>query len=171
MSVNRFRRFALVIGVASAVGALGVPGAALADTSTGSSVDSGSADDLLKAVPPELLEQLGLGGLGGGSPKVQQCNQSTKSGGQGVTETKHIIGRTGPTSFTLNYDTRIQPDKIDVYYQGRLIRSTGYVGDRINKGKGSVVVNVPPGIANYVTVKVTGPESGTVWDYTVNCPR
>lgn len=42
-----------------------------------------------------------------------------------MTETKHILGRTGPTSFTLAYDTRIQPDKIDVYYQGRLIRSTG----------------------------------------------
>ena len=120
---------------------------------------------------PYVTPQFGATRLGGGSPKIQQCNQSTKSGGQGVTETKHILGRTGPTSFTLAYDTRIQPDKIDVYYQGRLIRSTGYVGDRINKGKGSVVVDVPPGIANYVTVKVTGPESGTVWDYTVNCPR
>lgn len=171
MSANGFRRLAVIIGLATAAGALSVPGVSAADPSTGSSVDSGSADDLLKAVPPEVLEQLGLGSVGGGSPKIQQCNQSTKSGGQGVTETKHILGRTGPTSFTLAYDTRIQPDKIDVYYQGRLIRSTGYVGDRINKGKGSVVVDVPPGIANYVTVKVTGPESGTVWDYTVNCPR
>ena len=171
MSANGFRRLAVIIGLAAAAGALSVPGVSAADPSTGSSVDSGSADDLLKAVPPEVLEQLGLGSVGGGSPKIQQCNQSTKSGGQGVTETKHILGRTGPTSFTLAYDTRIQPDKIDVYYQGRLIRSTGYVGDRINKGRGSVVVDVPPGIANYVTVKVTGPESGTVWDYTVNCPR
>lgn len=171
MSVNRFRRLALVFGIAATVGSLSVPGLAAAAPSTGSSIDTGSADSLLKAGPPEVLEQLGLGSVGGGSPKIQQCNQSTKSGGQGVTETKHILGRTGPTSFVLAYDTRIQPDKIDVYYQGKLIRSTGYVGDRINKGKGSVVVDVPPGIANYVTVKVTGPESGTIWDYTVNCPR
>lgn len=109
-------------------------------------------------------------GTGSSAPQTQQCNQSTKSGGAGVTSTNHQIGRTGPTSFVLSYETYAIPDKIEVFYQGALIHNTGYVGDNLNQGTGSALVNVPPGTATSVVVRVTGPNN-TDWDYTVNCPR
>lgn len=118
----------------------------------------------------------GSGGLGSGSadggsfgPLTQRCNESTKSGGAGVTTTIHQIGRPGPASFVLSYETYNIPDLIEVFYQGALVRSTGYVGDNINQGTGSIVVTLPAGTATSVTVRVTGPNY-TDWDYTVHCP-
>lgn len=115
-----------------------------------------------------------VGSLDGGpadtQPTVtQQCNASTKSGGAGVTTTRHELGRTGPTSFKLSYETYNIPDTIEVFYEGKSIYNTGPVGDNINEGTGSAVINVPAGRDTAVTVKVTGP-NGTDWDYTVNCP-
>lgn len=54
--------------------------------------------------------------------RTQHCNDSTESGHDGVTRTRHTLGRTGPTSFVLDYETENVPDKIDVIYQAR--RST-----------------------------------------------
>ena len=53
--------------------------------------------------------------------------------------------------------------------KGWLIHSTGYIGDNINEGTGSAVVNVPAGGASSVLVRVTGPDH-TEWSYTVRCP-
>lgn len=100
---------------------------------------------------------------------TQQCNGSTQSGGEGVTDTRHELGRSGPTSFVLNYETLSVPDQIDVFYEGNRIHSTGYVGDDLNEGTGSAVIAVPAGGATAVLVRVTGP-SGTAWEYVVNCP-
>ena len=80
------------------------------------------------------------------------------------------MGRTGPMSFTLNYNTGTQADRIEVFYQGRRLYNTGLIGDNVNEGNGSKRIAVPAGIDNYVTVKVTGPDSGTRWEYTVYCP-
>lgn len=158
-------RFAVLVPALAAAVALGtgaVASAAPSSGSSGGSSDTGSGSG----------SGLGSGSAdGGGSfgPLTQLCNQSTKSGGAGVTSTVHQIGRTGPTSFVLSYETYAIPDLIEVFYQGALIRSTGYVGDNINQGTGSVVVNVPAGTATSVTVRVTGPNN-TDWDYTVHCP-
>ncbi|TSD93624.1 hypothetical protein FOS14_22460 [Skermania sp. ID1734] len=111
---------------------------------------------------------LGLGGPGQNAP-AQGCGASTKSGHDGVTTTVHNIGRTGPVSFNLTYDTEDVPDLIDVFYEDRQIASTGWVGNAINNGVGSLVVHVPPGSASVVVVRVTGGTS-TNWEYTVNCP-
>ena len=171
----RPRSLALVAVVMTAAGLMAAPGVAAAAPSTGS--DPGSVRDYLDLIPkvidqlpPGLLEELDLGSLDGEPPAVQRCNEETRSGGRGVTETRYILGRTGPTAFTLKYETYDQPDKIQVYYQGRVIADTGLVGDNINQGTGSIRVGVPAGLQNFVTVKVTGPEQGTLWDYTVFCP-
>lgn len=108
--------------------------------------------------------------------KSQPCNQKTESGGQGVTTTDHALGRSGPTSFRLTYDTRSQADRIEVFYEGRLLKdSPGLVGDNLNdparRGEGATTVRVPAGKSQIVRVKVTGPEEGTVWSYTVHCPK
>lgn len=106
-------------------------------------------------------------------PQVQECNASTQSGGAGVTNTRHLLGAAGPTNFLLEYDTLNVPDKIDVFYEGREISTTGYVGDNLNdsarRGVGSIRVDVPAGRDTAVLVRVTGP-NGTEWSYKVNCP-
>ncbi|NMN95094.1 hypothetical protein FGL95_08605 [Nocardiaceae bacterium YC2-7] len=110
------------------------------------------------------------GSSNGGLQNSQPCNQSTKSGGPGVTTTTHSIGRSGPTSFDLSWDTEDVPDDIVVIYEGVPIADTGYVGGQKGTETGVISVNVPPGGASTVTVRVTGP-SGTLWAYTVHCPR
>ncbi|HMS76568.1 hypothetical protein [Gordonia sp. (in: high G+C Gram-positive bacteria)] len=161
------------------------PGFAAADGSVSAgSVDSGSAEEIgggvLNAFVPGLGDlvtgslESSAGGLGGGGnvapPQTQRCNQSSQSGGYGITNTKHLMGRRGPFSFTIVYDTVNIPDRIEVFYQGRRLYNTGLIGDNVNEGNGSKRIAVPAGIDNYVTVKVTGPDSGTRWEYTVYCP-
>lgn len=161
------------------------PGVAAADGSVSvGSVDSGSAESIGEGILNAFVPGLGdavtgsldssAGGLGGGGnvapTQTQRCNQSRQSGGYGITSTKHLMGRRGPFGFTIVYDTLNQPDRIQVYYQGRQVYNTGLIGDRINEGNGSKRIQVPAGADNFVTVKVTGPEEGTRWDYTVYCP-
>ena len=170
MRTTTFARAALIL--ATTATAAVVP-AAIADAAP---LESGSLDG--GSVDGGSLEEYGLGGLdyfgslGGNQapPSTQRCNSETKSGGYGVTETRHILGLRGPTSFTLNYDTYDIPDEIRVFYGGRQIYNTGYVGDDINQGTGSVRITVPPGGDTSVVVRVTGPDRNTEWDYTVNCP-
>ncbi|MFD3704038.1 hypothetical protein ACFWUP_12885 [Nocardia sp. NPDC058658] len=159
-------------GLAALVLSIGAaPGVSLADTGSGDtgSGDTGSA--VIDTGSGVLDTGSGILGdlFGSGSAATQQCNNSTKSGGEGVTTTIHQLGTAGPTAFNLVYETYDVPDRIQVFYQGAQIHDTGYVGDQINQGTGSAVVTVPAGGATSVTVRVTGP-SGTKWDYTVRCP-
>lgn len=123
-----------------------------------------------------LLDQIGLGSSGplagpSGPPQVQQCNASTQSGEDGITDTIHKLGRRGPATFQLSYETYDVPDRIVVSYQGRQVYDTGYVGDanRAGQGTGSVRVSIPAGTADSVLVRVYG-GTDTLWDYTVSCP-
>ncbi|PXX63316.1 hypothetical protein DFR70_106379 [Nocardia tenerifensis] len=136
----------------------------------------------VSAAPPSGSSGSGSGSSGGpgssGSggapntppPPTQHCNQSTQAGGPGVTETIHQLGRPGPTSFVLSYETFNIPDQIEVFYQGTRVHNTGYIGDDINEGTGSATITLPPGTATTILVRVTGP-GGTDWNYTVHCPR
>lgn len=103
-------------------------------------------------------------------PPPQPCDSTTQSGGQGITETVHQLGVSGPTSFLFQWEAFGIPDQFEVFYEGVLIFDTGLVGDNINEGTGSATVNVPAGSATTVTVRVTGPQANTAWRYTVNCP-
>ncbi|KZF10496.1 MAG: hypothetical protein WBD41_24475 [Rhodococcus sp. (in: high G+C Gram-positive bacteria)] len=184
LSTNLIRN-SLAVSAAIATIALLAPGAAVAQPSTGSADDvisggSGILDGGSSVLDGDIADGAAgivdsgssilnsLPGTGSFAPR-QLCNQDTVAGGPGVTQTNHDLGRPGPNSFVLRYETINIPDIIDVFYQGALIYSTGYVGDNINEGTGSVVVNVPPGTDTSVLVKVTGP-GGTDWDYTVGCP-
>ncbi|AJW41576.1 hypothetical protein NY08_3566 [Rhodococcus sp. B7740] len=182
---NLVRR-SVAVALATGACALAVPAAAVAQPELGPIVDSGSAivdsgsaildggniiDNGARILGSGSAIAGGILGIDTGSANggiaTQQCNASTMSGEEGVTETLHELGRTGPTSFVLSYDTVDVPDQIEVFYQGALIHNTGYVGG--STGVGSVVVSVPPGTASAVLVRVTGPV-GTVWTYTVSCP-
>ncbi|MGZ8177616.1 hypothetical protein ACXVUM_06750 [Williamsia sp. SKLECPSW1] len=123
-----------------------------------------------------LLDQIGLGSSGplagpSGPPQIQRCNQSTQSGHDGITDTIHRLGRRGPATFQLSYDTENVPDRIVVSYQGRQVYDTGYVGDnnRPGQGVGSARVAIPAGVADSVLVRVYGGVD-TNWSYTVSCP-
>lgn len=161
---GRSRRTAIaaVAGAAALVcGVPGIAGAATGSLDTGSAggIFSGSADAAGSATrdgSPEGVD---------GSLRVRTCNQRTTSAGQAVTNTRHMMGRKGPMSFTLNYNTGSKADKIEVFYQGKVVGATGYV-----TGAGSKQINVKAaGTNDYVTVKVTGAVGGS-WNYTVTCP-
>jgi hypothetical protein len=96
----------------------------------------------------------------------QPCNEATESGGQGTTTTIHELGTAGPTSFQLTYQMYTQQDQLEVFYESALIYTTG----GLVSGGQTVTVNVPAGTSQQVTVVVSAPESGTIWDYTVFCP-
>ncbi|NEW32689.1 hypothetical protein GV791_08955 [Nocardia cyriacigeorgica] len=156
IGIRAGRTVATTMTVAAAITLVGAAGVAAAPgTGSSGSSDSGSSS--------------GSGGSGSSIPRSKPCNQSTQSGGAGVTETVHHLGTSGPTSFVLAYETYDIPDQIEVFYQGGLVHNTGYIGDDINQGTGSVVVALPPGTETSVLVRVTGP-GGTDWEYTVNCP-
>ncbi|HEY5858414.1 MAG TPA: hypothetical protein VIW24_31440 [Aldersonia sp.] len=168
----------VIVGVG--VVALVLAGGGVASAGPFGSADLGSSgplagplqqlDDLLgtgSSVGSSVLDGLGLG-LGSSLP-TQQCNESTKSGHDGITDTNHQLGRSGPLSFVLSYETVSVPDEIQVYYQGAMVATTGRVGDAINEGTGSIVVNLPPGASTSVMVRVIGGDY-TDWEYTVNCP-
>ncbi|MFF0241053.1 hypothetical protein NXT08_14080 [Rhodococcus pyridinivorans] len=166
---------AVLTAVTVAAVAFGAPVAASAAPtgSAGSNDLPGSVSELPGSVVDLGARAIDLGSaiLGNGSslPTTQQCNQSRQSGGEGVTGTYHELGRSGPTSFLLEWETYDVPDRIQVFYGGSQIYDTGRIGDSINEGTGSAVVNVPAGSASSILVRVTG-DPGTDWDYLVNCP-
>ncbi len=99
-------------------------------------------------------------------PIPQPCNASTLSGGPGTTVTTHELGQAGPLSFQFDYQTYTVPDAITIKYEGTEVFSTG---GPVSTGPTTVTVTLPAGTSTQVEVTVVGP-SGTVWDYTVNCP-
>ncbi|MGE3934056.1 MAG: hypothetical protein AB7F67_12415 [Rhodospirillaceae bacterium] len=94
----------------------------------------------------------------------------SQSGGRGVTRNRHFLGdKPGPVE--LQYNTRIEPDMIRVYYRGRVIAETrGPVS-----GVGRIAFNwqpTPGGPEAYVVmVEVMGAGLTTRWSYMLGCPR
>ncbi len=131
-------------------------------------LESGSPTKFIGGMVNGVLTGVNAFDTTGSLAATQPCNADTIAGGPGVTNTKHAIGRPGPTTFVLRHETFSIPDRIEVFYEGRLIHDTGYIGDDINEGWGTPTVAVPPGASRDVLVRVTGP-TGTDWNYTANC--
>ncbi len=94
------------------------------------------------------------------------CNAKTISGGFGVTPTLHSVGSKSGT-IQLNYEMYSIPDKLEVFYEGKLLFSTnGFVSG--NKTE-SITYNYNK--ETEIEVIVTGNDAGTAWEYTVNCPE
>lgn len=165
---------AAVVTIAGLVTAPAVAAAEPADVAgTGSAViDLGSAIGDLGSSIFGLPGPSGSFGGGAGVPEqTLPCNASAKSGHDGITVTRHELGRPGPMSFQLSYNTYDVPDRITVFYQGQRVAGTGWVGNANfpGNGVGSLFVNVPPGADTFVDVKVEG-GNGTDWDYVAHCP-
>jgi Viral BACON domain len=95
-----------------------------------------------------------------------QCNTQQVSG-RDTPETLTIeMGKSSGT-FTFDYNTYEVPDRMEVFYEGRILFDTGCV-----RGPGSLALTYS-GISTVITVQVTPNCSGTEstgWDFTVNCP-
>lgn len=110
-------------------------------------------------------------------PDTEPCNTETRSGGAGITATKHFLGAT-PGRARLTYDNAQIPDRIVVYHQGRRIAGTAEGANRgFTSGRGGFefdwnpAPNGPPG-SYVVTVEVTGNpgSTSTIWRYNLGCP-
>lgn len=101
---------------------------------------------------------------------AQPCDVETRSGGRGITRTRHFLGDR-PGRVTLDYDTLIEPDHIEVLYRGRQLATT-YLPV---SGRGRLTFDwQPTGTgpdAHVVEVVVTGFGLTTRWSYTIGCPR
>ena len=90
-----------------------------------------------------------------------------QSGGAGVTQTEHYLGAT-PGRVTLQWNMFTIPDRLEVYYRGRLIASTPGAVARL----GGVSFDWKPTRGDYsVSVVVVGDRMGTRWVYYISCPR
>ena len=103
-------------------------------------------------------------------PDAQPCDAETRSGGRGITRTRHFLGDR-PGRVTLEYNTLIEPDHIEVLYRGRQLATTRWPVS----GRGSIAFDWRPTgsgpEAHVVEVVVTGFGLTTRWNYTLGCPR
>ncbi|MFN0074042.1 MAG: hypothetical protein ACKVVP_21395 [Chloroflexota bacterium] len=95
------------------------------------------------------------------------CNALTVSGGAGVTNTVHQLGRSSG-SFRFDYQAFTLQDRFQIFYGADLDEDILDMDGPVSGG-GTRNVSFGPGTATYITVRVTGPP-GTEWNYKVHCP-
>ena len=100
--------------------------------------------------------------------KTINCNATAKSGGQGITKTRHELGnRSGNVYIECNMLG--QPDEINVFYDNKLVASSN--GPVSYNNSLQFYYNAISGKPTYCIVKIIGKDSGTHWEYTLNCPQ
>lgn len=95
------------------------------------------------------------------------CGEATASGGQGTTRTRHALGAT-PGVVRIAYEMFTIPDRLDCFYQGVLVATTG--GPVSGTGNVEWSYAPQPGEPSWCLVVVSAPTSGTAWVYTLQCP-
>jgi hypothetical protein len=110
--------------------------------------------------------------------KLHPCDEEQISGGDGITRTKHFLGKNSGT-VTVNYDMETEPDLLEVIYEGKVVCSTrdiprndnGLVGDGNAAGCcNSLSFDYHATGDTYCTIVITGGD-GTSWQYTLGCPK
>jgi hypothetical protein len=95
---------------------------------------------------------------------VASCPTTQVSGGQGVTTRNvDLLVRSG--TFTVTYNMYSIPDQLDISYEGETIYTTG----GLVSGTGSQAVTYA-GNSTTISVLLTAPNSGTAWEFSVQCP-
>jgi hypothetical protein len=121
---------------------------------------------VLPSLPPALaLTECAVCPLDERPPKP--CGQVTASGGQGTTRTRHALGPT-PGQVRITYDMYGIPDRLDCFYKGVLVASTG----GLVSGTGTLqwAYAPAPGDPAVCLIVMSAPNSGTAWVYTMACP-
>lgn len=109
---------------------------------------------------------------------IMLCNTTNESGGEGITENKHYLGKKSG-EVLVNYNMETIPDKMEIYYEGKLVATTanvpgnnnGFVGGATDAGCcGSLKFNYNYNKDEYCMVKIIGLDR-TVWEYEISCPN
>lgn len=112
------------------------------------------------------------------SVEMTPCDARNESGGEGITNNKHYLGKTGGI-VRIDYDMHNVPDKLEIFYEGERVASTyeipynidGFIGGANQAGCcGSLEFVYEPNEEEYCIVRITGPND-TVWEYEMSCPR
>ena len=114
------------------------------------------------------------------------CSQQVKSGGYGVDEQVIRLGKESGKTY-IEFKPKERVDMLEIFYMGTRVWSThqiqpnenGFVGGDLDITKGiSDAQKTKWGVFDYihkgddhVTVRVTGKEPDTIWDYTLYCPN
>ena len=119
--------------------------------------------------------------------KTASCGEQVDaSGGTGGKSIQTITIDTGTLTgfFTLDFSSYYVPDKFEVFWNGNKVIDTGFRGSDIfngvlnslgypnisGTGSDSISFNKTSSSPSTVTVVVTAPLDGTVWDFILNCP-
>jgi len=115
----------------------------------------------------QQLKDCNTAGLIGTSENIVNCDARVQSGGQGNTQTQHLLGKK-PGKIVLQYDMKTIPDEIEVFYDGQLVLST----NGLVSGTGQLEWGYKgeSGKPDYCIVKISAPTPDTAWEYIVNCP-
>ena len=130
-------------------------------------IDIGSQVINGERAPEDLLPLLDV--TGSLAPE-QQCDATTKAGGRvGVQQHRYNLGKSGPSTVSLKYETYRIGDKITVATpSGTVLWTTGgYVS---TSGPKTQPINVPAGVSALV-VTITADKQGTEWEYSLSCPQ
>jgi hypothetical protein len=91
-----------------------------------------------------------------------------KGGREGTDITEVLLG-SNDGRVVINYDMENIPDQLDVYYGGELVQST----QKLVSHEGSLIweYEADSDIGYSCTMVVRAPTKGTIWKYSVSCPK
>ena len=110
--------------------------------------------------------------------KAQNCNSFVQSGADGI-DIQYVTLGTKSGRVVITYDMANEPDKLEVYYEGKRVASTfeiggnrnGFVGGDNSAGStGRLIFNFTYNKEDFVKVVLTG-GTGTSWNYKISCPN
>ena len=110
--------------------------------------------------------------------KAQNCNSFVQSGADGI-DIQYVTLGTKSGRVVITYDMANQPDKLEVYYEGKRVSSTFEIGGNINGfvgggnsagSTGKLIFNFTYNKEDFVKVVLTG-GTGTSWNYKISCPN
>jgi hypothetical protein len=109
--------------------------------------------------------------------EAKSCNSFVQSGSDGV-DIQYVNLGSKSGSVVVTYDMASEPDKLEVYYEGKRLASTfeirgnrnGFVGGANPAGStGKLIFKYIHNKEDFVKVVLTGGK-GTSWNYKISCP-
>ena len=97
---------------------------------------------------------------------IIECDETVKSGGQGMTENSHDLGNKSG-KVVVEFDMNQIPDELFVYLDDIKVTSTA----GLVSGRGFVEFYFDPSKNKSCTVIVKAPQENTEWKYLVHCPK
>lgn len=110
--------------------------------------------------------------------KPLYCNSFVQSGSDGI-DIQYVNLGSKSGRVIITYDMVDEPDKLEVFYEGKRVTSTfevggnskGFVGGANSAGAtGTLIFNYNHNVEDFVKVVLTGGK-GTSWNYKISCPN